>query len=149
MAKIAQAASESLNGLIAVLHDGLELHEKAMNEIDDKKLHEISKEMIDKRRNAIESIKPYVQQGGKEPTSRGTFVGDARAMLARAKGLFGDPRSALVGELARMEETTVSTIDTCIEEVGENEVTKTLNERKQSFSEAAEKLHRMRESETA
>jgi uncharacterized protein (TIGR02284 family) len=149
MAKIAQAASESLNGLIAVLHDGLALHEKAMNELDDKKLHEISKEMIEQRRNAIESIKPFVQQGGKEPTSRGTFVGDARAVLAKAKGLFGDPKAALVGELARMEETTVSTIDTCIEDAGDNEIATMLKEWKDSFSKAAEKLHKMRESEAA
>lgn len=143
MAQIAQQTTDHLNGLIAVLHDGMDMHETALKEIADTKVKKLSKEMIAERRRAIEELKPLVMQGGREPTSRGTFVGDARTMLAKIKGMIGDRDAAFAEELARMEEVTVSTIDTCIEDTADRQVCEKLAERKKPFSKAAQTLHKL------
>ena len=143
MARIAQETTDNLNGLIAVLHDGVELHETAINEITSTDVKQVSREMIDERRKTIEELKPLVVKGGREPTTRGTFLGDARAMLAKVKALIGDRDAAYAGELARMEEITVSTIDTCIEDTADKQVSDRLAERKKPFDKAAEKLHEL------
>lgn len=144
MAKIAQQATDSINGLIALLHDGLGLHEKAMNEVEDTTVKQLSQEMIAERRRTIEELKPLVIQGGGEPTSRGTFVGDARVMIAGVKAMIGDRETAYTSELARLEDMTVSTIDTCMEDSADRQITSKLAERKQTFSKAAEKLRKLR-----
>lgn len=132
--------TESLNSLIAVLHDGLELHEKAIRQVSNADVTQISQTMISVRRQAIDKIKPLVIQGGKEPTSRGTFAGNARGLLAKTKAMVGDTDKAYAAELAKIEDTTVSMIDTCMAEASDSQISRTLDEQKQAFREAAEKL---------
>lgn len=140
MAQLDESATESLNGLIAVLHDGLEIHRAAMGEIKDDAVKKISKDMISLREETIKELQPLVRSGGKEPTSRGTFIGDARKMMAKAKSLVGDKKTAYASELARVESMTVSSIDTCLEDATQEQIKNALSPKQEKFRKAADKL---------